>query len=259
MWREPWQMCDTPAMKLEEVVKYQNDLLRVTEFDDYPNALNGLQLENSGTVSKVAAAVDACEAVLRMAVEDGADLLIVHHGLFWSGLQSLTGAHYRKLKLAIENDLAVYSVHLPLDAHPLAGNNVLLCNALDFPEPRKPFLEVGLQVEAKLNREALCRRIEQAVGGNVHFAPGGPPITRRIGVVTGGAGGEIFKAAAEGVDTFITGEGPHWSFTAAEELNMNIFYAGHYATETFGVQELAKSLQAKFALPWTFLHHPTGL
>ena len=87
----------------------------------------------------------------------------------------------------------------------------------------------------------------------------GSPVTRRIGVVTGAAGGEIFKAAAEGVDTFITGEGPHWSFTAAEELNMNIVYAGHYATEVFGVKALAKSLQAKFGLPWTFLHHPTGL
>ena len=85
MWRNHREMCDTRSMKLEEVVKYQNDLLRVTEFNDYPNALNGLQLENSGTVSKVAAAVDACEAVLRMAVEVGADLLIVHHGLFWGG------------------------------------------------------------------------------------------------------------------------------------------------------------------------------
>ena len=106
-------------MKLEEIVMYQNDLLRVAEFDDYPNALNGLQLENSGTVRKVAAAVDGCEAMSsRMAVEAGADLLIVHHGLFWAGVQTVTGAHYRKLKVAIDNDLAVYSVHLPLDAHP---------------------------------------------------------------------------------------------------------------------------------------------
>jgi dinuclear metal center YbgI/SA1388 family protein len=246
-------------MKLEEVVKYQDGFLRLSEYADYPNALNGLQLENSGSVSKVAAAVDACEAVLKMAIAAGADLLIVHHGLFWGGLQTATGARYRKLRLAIENDLAVYSAHLPLDAHPQCGNNVLLCNALDFPEPRQPFLEIGLKVEAELDRQILCRRIEQAVSGSVHLAPGGPAVTRRIGVVTGAAGGEIFKAAADGVDTFITGEGPHWSFTAAEELNVNLFYAGHYATEVFGVQELAKLLQEKFGLPWTFLHHPTGL
>jgi dinuclear metal center YbgI/SA1388 family protein len=259
MWRRHRGICDTGAMKLEKVVKYLNDLLRVSEFEDHPNALNGLQLENSGIVTKVAAAVDACEAVVRMTVEAQADLLIVHHGLFWGGLQMVTGAHYRKLKFAMENNLAVYSVHLPLDAHPRSGNNVLLCNAVGLPEPRQPFLEIGLQVEAEIDREILHRLIERAVGGNVHLAPGGPPVARRIGVVTGGAGGAIFKAAAEGVDTFITGEGPHWSFTAAEELNINVFYAGHYATEIFGVQELAKSLQEKFGLPWQFLPHPTGL
>jgi dinuclear metal center YbgI/SA1388 family protein len=246
-------------MKLEEVVKFQNDLLRVAEFNDYPNALNGLQLENSGTVTRVAAAVDACEPVLRMAVKAGADFLIVHHGLFWGGLQTITGASYRKLKLAMENNLAIYSAHLPLDAHPQSGNNALLCNALGLPEPRLRFLEIGFQVEAAIGRETLRNRIEEAVGGKVHLAPGGPAVTRKIGVATGAAGGEAFKAAAEGVDTFITGEGPHWSFTAAEELKINIFYAGHYATEVFGVQQLAKLLEAEFGLPWEFLHHPTGL
>ena len=246
-------------MKLEEVVRYQNDLLRILEFDDYPDALNGLQLENSGTVDRVAAAVDACEAVLGMAVEAGANLLIVHHGLFWGGLQAATGARYRKLKLAIENDLAIYSAHLPLDAHPQLGNNALLCNALGLPGPRQPFLKIGLQVEAFVDRQNLLDRLENSLSGKVHLAPGGPPVTRRIGVVTGAAGGEIFNAAAEGIDTFITGEGPHWSFTAAEELHVNILYAGHYATEVFGVQALAKSLETRFGLPWTFLHHPTGL
>ena len=246
-------------MKLEEVVKYQNDLLRILEFDDHPNALNGLQLENSGTVNRVAAAVDACEAVLGMAVEAGANLLIVHHGLFWGGLQTATGASYRKLKLAIENDLAIYSAHLPLDAHPQLGNNVLLCNALELPEPRQPFLKIGLQVEVSVDRRILLDRLENAVSGKVHLAPGGPAVTRRIGVITGAAGGEIFNAAAEGIDTFITGEGPHWSFTAAEELHVNLLYAGHYATEVFGVQALAESLKTEFGLSWIFLHHPTGL
>jgi dinuclear metal center YbgI/SA1388 family protein len=259
MWRICCRLCDTGAMKLEEIVMYQNDLLRVAEFDDYPNALNGLQLENSGTVERVATAVDGCEPVLSMAVEAGADLLIVHHGLFWGGVQRVTGAHYRKLKVAIDNDLAVYSVHLPLDAHPEHGNNALLCDALGFPAPRRRFLEIGLQVEVEIEREILAQRIERAVGGRVHLSPGGPAAARKIGVVTGAAGGEVFKAAAEGVDTFITGEGPHWSFTAAEELGINVFYAGHYATEVFGVRQLAKLLEAKFGLPWAFLDHPTGL
>jgi putative NIF3 family GTP cyclohydrolase 1 type 2 len=190
-------MCDTRAMMLKEIVKYQDDLLGLTNFEDYPNALNGLQLENSGSVDKIAAAVDACEAVLRLAVESDVDLLLVHHGLFWSGLQPLTGAHYRKMKLAIENDLAVYSAHLPLDAHPQIGNNVLLCNALELPQPREPFLKIGLQVNAAIERASLCRHLKQAVGGNVHLAAGGPSTTRKIGVVTGAAGDAIFKAAAE--------------------------------------------------------------
>ena len=246
-------------MKLEEIVRYQNDLLRITEFDDYPNALNGLQLQNSGTVTKIAVAVDACEAVLEMTAAAGADLLIVHHGLLWGGLQSFTGPFYRKLKLAITNNIAIYSVHLPLDAHPRHGNNALLCDALGFPEARRSFLQIGFQVDVQVERDQLRESLENAVGGKVHVAPGGPPVSRRIGVVSGGAGGEVAKAAEAGVDTFITGEGPHWSFTAAEELGVNLFYAGHYATEVFGVRELGKLLEAKFHLPWEFLDHPTGL
>lgn len=246
-------------MKLSAVTGHLNTLLRVTEIKDYPPAFNGLQVENSGEITQVAVAVDACEDVLRRAVEAGADLLIVHHGLFWNGAAPITGAAWRKLRLALGEDLAVYSVHLPLDAHPELGNNALLCDALGFDSERLPFLDIGWRVEDEVNREVLVSRLEQAVGGRVHLAPGGPAAARRIGVVTGGAGSEIARAAAEGVDTFITGEGPHWSYTAAEELGVNLLYAGHYATETFGVKALGAHLEERFALPWEFLDHPTGL
>jgi dinuclear metal center YbgI/SA1388 family protein len=246
-------------MKLEEIVRDLNDLLRITEFEDYPNALNGLQLQNSGNVTKVAMAVDACEPVLEMTVAAGAELLIVHHGLLWGGLQTLTGPLYRKLKLAMANNIAIYSAHLPLDAHPRYGNNALLCDALGFPEARRSFLQIGFQVDVQIERDLLGENLERVVGGKVHLAPGGPAVIRRVGVVTGAAGGEVAKAAEDGVDTFITGEGPHWSFTTAEELGINLFYAGHYATEVFGVQALGRWLQAKFELPWQFLDHPTGL
>ncbi len=245
-------------MKLDELVTHLNEHLRVSEIKDYPTAVNGLQVENAGTVSKVAVAVDACEAVLKMAVAEGADLLIVHHGLFWGGLAPVTGAAYRKLKLALDHNLAVYSAHLPLDAHAELGNNALFCDALELPE-RSPFLDIGWQAEHEIDRTDLRAKIENAVGGKVHLAPGGPQICRKIGVVTGGAGGEIYKAAAEGVDTFITGEGTQWTYTAAEEAGINLFYAGHYATETFGVCAVGQYLQEKFGLPWQFLDHPTGL
>lgn len=246
-------------MKLTELVAYLDDTMRLGEIKDYPNALNGLQVENRGEVARVAAAVDACEAVLAAAVKSGADLLLVHHGLFWGGLAPVTGPGYRKLRLALENNLAVYSAHLPLDAHPALGNNALLCDALGLSKERAPFLDIGWRIEEEIEREVLLHRLESAVAGRVHVAPGGPAVARRIGVVTGGAGGEIARAAAEGVDTFITGEGPHWSYTAAEELGVNLFYAGHYATETFGVEALAAHLEEKFGLPWEFLHHPSGL
>ena len=110
-----------------------------------------------------------------------------------------------------------------------------------------------------MSRDVLVKSVKKAVGSDVHVCPGGPKQVSRIGVITGGAGGEIYAAASEGIDTFITGEGPHWSYTSAEELGVNVIYGGHYATETFGVKALAKHLAAKYSLKWDFVDHPTGL
>ncbi|MEO8205798.1 MAG: Nif3-like dinuclear metal center hexameric protein [Chthoniobacterales bacterium] len=258
----PAKAVKNPSM-LRKMVDYMDAYLRMGEIKDYPTAFNGLQVENSGRVKRIVAAVDACEATIQLALEAKADLLIVHHGLFWSGAQPVTGAHYRKLKAAMDADLAIYSAHLPLDSHPRIGNNALLAKAISL-RNTKPFFEtfgspLGLKAEVKIDRSALHERICAAVSGPVHLCPGGPEKVRSVGIVTGGAGGEVARAAAEGIDTFITGEGPHWSYTLAEELGVNIFYAGHYATETFGVKALAALLAKKFNLPWEFLDHPTGL
>lgn len=250
-------------MHLDEVTGYLDELLNITQIGDYPNACNGLQVENSGSLSRIGAAVDACEAVIAEAASAGVDLLLVHHGLFWGGLSPLTGSGYRKARMILDADMAVYSAHLPLDAHPQFGNNALIAEALGL-ENGEPFFQefgqpIGWKFEAEINREVLRDLLEKAVGGRVHLAAGGPVLSRKIGIVTGGAGGGVARAMKEGVDTFITGEGPHWSFTAAEELGINLFYAGHYATETFGVKALAAELSNKFALPWQFIDHPTGL
>jgi len=250
-------------MHLNDVVGYLNELLGIPGFVDCPNAWNGLQIENSGGLSRIGAAVDACEAVIQEAAEAGVDLLLVHHGLYWGGSAPLTGAAYRKARLAIEADMAIYSAHLPLDAHPRLGNNALLAERLGL-AGGEPFFftngqPIGWKFATEVNREVLRNLLETAVGHRVHLAPGGPIVARKIGVVTGGAGGDIARAAADGVDSLITGEGPHWSYTAAEELGVNLFYAGHYATETFGVKALAADLSDRFALPWQFLDHPTGL
>jgi dinuclear metal center YbgI/SA1388 family protein len=249
--------------ELASIVAYLNQYLRTVEVTDYPNALNGLQLENSGRVEKIGAAVDACEPVLIDAAARGVSLLLVHHGLFWSGLQPITGASYRKMRVALEYDLAIYSSHLPLDLHPVVGNNAQLCGALGMKKTEPFFFEkgqgIGLQGNLTVSLGELAKRLEDALECAPHLCPAGPSKPRRIGVVTGGAGGGVAKAAAEGVDTFITGEGPHWSYTAAEELGINVFYGGHYATETFGVKALAAHLSKRLKVPWEFIDHPSGL
>ena len=143
------------------------------------------------------------------------------------------------------------------------GNNALLCAALGFKRLRPFFVEkgraVGWQTRAGVEREVLAGMLGRVLGRAPIVLPGGPARCRRIGVVTGGAGSQLKLAAAEGVDTFITGEGPHWTFALAEELGLNVFYGGHYATETCGVKALAAELSEKFRVPWVFLDHPTGL
>ena len=248
---------------LSNIVRYCDRILRTAEVKDYDGACNGLQVENRGAVTRIAVAVDATPATARMALDAGADLLVVHHGLFWSARHPWTGSNYELLRLLLDNNLAVYSAHLPLDVHPRLGNNARLCAALGLRGLRPFFFEMeqflGLQTRAQMTRNELTARLTRVLGGPVKLLPGGPAICRRIGVVTGGAGSHLKQAAQEGVDTFITGEGPHWTFALAEELGLNVLYGGHYATETFGVKALAAGLSRKFRVPWTFLDHPTGL
>ncbi|HET7626734.1 MAG TPA: Nif3-like dinuclear metal center hexameric protein [Verrucomicrobiae bacterium] len=248
---------------LFSIVHFCDRELRTREFGDYEGAVNGLQVENSGKVARIAAAVDASLATVNLAIAAGANLLIAHHGLFWSASHPWTGKKYELLKLLIKNDLAVYSSHLPLDAHPKLGNNAQLCAALGLKNPKPFFLShgqnIGLQISTEISRSALLERLRRATGARPLLIPGGAKMCRRIGIVTGGAGGDLKIAADAGVDTFITGEGQHWTYALAEELGLNVFYAGHYATETFGVKALAAALSKKFKIPWTFLDHPTGL
>ncbi|HEV2694085.1 MAG TPA: Nif3-like dinuclear metal center hexameric protein [Verrucomicrobiae bacterium] len=252
-----------PKAPLSAIVAYCDQTLRTAETGDYDGAVNGLQVENSGSVTRIAATVDASLATVKLAIAAKADLLIVHHGLFWSKPQPWTGKRHELLRLLVENNLAIYSSHLPLDAHPQLGNNAQLAAALGL-KNLKPFFfshgqNIGLQTRQKISRVTLAEKLERATGAAPKLLPGGKETCERIGIVTGGAGGDLKTAAAAGVDTFITGEGPHWTYALAEELGVNVFYGGHYATETFGVKALAAVLSKKFKLPWVFLDHPTGL
>jgi dinuclear metal center YbgI/SA1388 family protein len=248
---------------LAEIVEYADEYLRIREIEDWPNALNGLQIENSGCVTKIGAAVDVSTRVLSEAAKKDVDLLLVHHGLFWPGLQPITGSLHRQLRLVFENDIALYSAHLLLDIHPKVGNNAQLARSLGLRSTR-PFLEekgqlIGLKVRASIPCDQLVGKLEKSLGGKVKAFKSGPKNTKTIGIITGAGGSEIYRIAQDNIDTFITGEAPHWAAVAAEELSMNLLLGGHYATETFGVKALAAHLAERFNISWTFIDCPTGM
>lgn len=250
---------------LSEIVAHLDAYLATDRVRDYPGALNGLQLENSGAITRVVAAVDASLPVIEQASSIPGTLLLVHHGIFWQGAQTFTHHRYRKIKTAIENDLAIYSSHLPLDFHPISGNNILLAQAIGIQNPQplpadpKSGQSMGLIGDWSGNLQRLLAATSRAVHANIHHCPAGPAEISKVAVITGGAGSEVECIARTGAHAFITGEGPHWSYPLAEELEIHLIYAGHYATETFGVQHLAQKLANEFQLDHDFIDRPTGL
>ena len=251
-------------MHLDTLVSYLDEYLRVAEeIADAPEALNGLQIANAGDITKLAAAVDVCEATVRLAAEQRADCLLVHHGLFWGGLRPLSGPAYRRVAGLIKGNIALYSAHLPLDRHPEVGNNHVLAGLLGI-KVRGEFgsyhgAPIGVWGEYGGKRDELSWSLTKTLGTAPRLLPFGPERLQRVGIVTGAGGSLIPQAAAAGLDTYVTGEGQHWTFFDAEELGVNVFYAGHYATETVGVKALAEHISKKFDIPWVFLDHPTGL
>jgi dinuclear metal center YbgI/SA1388 family protein len=258
---------------LAEIVGYLDEYLRVADVPDDPSALNGLQVENRGRVGRVIAAVDASLATIdglaAAGRAAGPPLLLVHHGLFWDGNRPVTDRRYRRLRAVIELDAAVYSAHIPLDLHPEVGNNAVLARRLGLVSPM-PFGDhkgvliglAGILPADVTTRDALVSRLAGALAIRpeaIRVLPGGPEKVARVGVITGGAGSAIGQARAAGCDTFITGEGPAHTFFDAMEGGINVLYAGHYATETVGVEALAAHLGDRFSLPWEFHDHPTGL
>jgi dinuclear metal center YbgI/SA1388 family protein len=245
-----------------------DELLGSADTPDYPTAVNGLQLENRSPIRGIAAAVDFSTRAVDGAIESGANFLIVHHGMFWGGLTPISGPTYRILRLLIENDIAVYSSHLPLDRHPTLGNNVLLAEQLGL-KPNGVFgrfeeIFIGVSGESDIDTASLIESARVFANGygeirTSRILPGRR--TKRWGICTGaGASAETLnEASAVGIDTLIVGEGPHWTAIHAEEHNLAIIYAGHYATETIGVRALARHFGEKHKLPWSFVSAPTGL
>ena len=250
-------------MKAVSLLEYLDEYLNTDGFPDYPRAHNGLQVAGPSEVGRVAVAVDASEAVIQNATAGGADLLIVHHGLFWDGQTRILGPRFRKLRALIEGEMALYSSHLPLDAHPEVGNSAVLCRALGWVLQGRfgsyGDHDLGWWCETEVEGDALVKQLKEVVQGPVRFIPGGPERIYRVGVVTGAGSDLIPEAADVGLDALVTGEGPHNSYNDAIEYGVNVFYAGHYATETWGVRALGGHIEERFGVPHDFIDAPTGL
>lgn len=251
------------------IVRYLDDLLETDSVPDYPNALNGLQMANSGSVTRLAAAVDFSLRIVTAAAEGGANLLIVHHGMFWGGLQPIRGKYFDRIHALVERDIAVYSSHLPLDRHALYGNNALLATELGL-EPSAEFarfrtISIGVSGESDIATVELAERADvfaRSHGGSARTTPVDPARRTRAWAICTGAGAStetLNEARDRGIDTLIVGEGPHHSAVDADESGITVIYAGHYATETLGVRALAAHVSDRFGVPWTFIEAPTGL
>lgn len=226
---------------------------------------NGLQLANNGEVTRVIAGVDASLRLLREAAIRGADCVICHHGLSWGdSLARITGLNHHLVSFAIEHNIAVYAAHLPLDAHPRYGNNAQLCKALGLSGLTPAFTYHGQVIgftatAAKpITFDSFCNRVRTAVTPDIRALPFGQGCVRKIGVVSGGASDMIDQAAAFGADAFLTGEASLQGYNLAENLGMNVIFAGHYATETFGVRALAGLITRKLKIPAEFIDFKIG-
>lgn len=253
-----------PDILLRDIVSLLDTTLRIREVHDAPVALNGLQVENNGCVTKVALAVDGTQKTLEDAIAAGADMLVLHHGLYWAGLRPMTGWWKRKIETCLQHNLAVYGAHLPLDIHPTLGNNACIARELNLqdiePELDCHGCKIGLAGEFMGTVGELRERYASITGarvtGVVHdaAAPAG-----RVVVCSGSGGPEIYQVQTKGYTTYLTGEENHWVQNAALDMGVNILYAGHYATETFGVRAVGEFLRESFGLPTVFIDNPTGL
>ena len=255
--------------RAEVVADWFDALLKTSEIPDYPGAVNGLQLANRKDIRKLACAVDFSTHIVHEAVRVAADMLLVHHGMFWAGTRPITGNVYEQLATLIEGDVAVYSSHLPLDLHPEVGNNTLLARELGL-DPIAGFaryktIDVGVSGVSDVETAILVERAREfarAHGGDAVATPfASGRHTQRWGICTGaGADSDTIREAVDrGIDTMIVGEGPHHTAVQARDLGIVIVYAGHYATETLGVRALADHAAKQFGLDVQFLNAPTGL
>lgn len=243
-----------------EIAEFLNEELSIYDFDD--NSNNGLQMENAGEINKIAFAVDGCLETFQKAVEKNCQLLIAHHGLIWEGIKYIRGNYYQKIKFLLQNNLALYAVHLPLDAHPEYGNNAQLAKLLNLQEI-KPFgfhdrKEIGVRGElTDVKRLEEIKEVLRQNGMKTLTLPFGREGIKTIAIVSGGAAKETLQAIKAKVDLYITGEPMHYIHHMAKENGINVIFGGHYQTEVWGIKALMPLLKEKFNVEVEFIDLPT--
>lgn len=249
-------------MDILQLSNYLDNLLDISSISDAPSAVNGLQVQNTGEIKKIGLAVDLCQATIDLAIEKNCQMLFVHHGIFWAGLQPLRGPFYEKISSMMSTNLGLYSAHIPLDLHPVLGNNRALADLIGLKD-LEPFgeyggIKIGFKgtIEKK-SAEILAHELTEKLGSPVKVIGAGE--IESVGLVTGGAADIVQQASSEGLDAYITGEGANHHYHEAIEGKCVLIFAGHYATETGGVKSVGQHLEQKFQIATEFLDYPTGL
>lgn len=256
-------------MTLEEIDHWFRSFLHIEAFSAHDPSQNGIQVENtapcSKSITKIAVAVDACAETIQQAVQLHADLLFVHHGLFWKQTPLVTGMHYRRIALLLQHDLALYACHIPLDAHNSVGNNYGLAGMLGL-QQLEPFgIWKGMAVGVKgvfpqaLSLDALAERLFPHGDTPLAVLPFGPNTIKTAAIISGSGGSELLQAVEAGVDVFITGEIGHENYHTAREHGIHVIAGGHYYTETIGVSLIAKKITQELGIETVFIDVPTGL
>ncbi|MBR1722134.1 MAG: Nif3-like dinuclear metal center hexameric protein [Treponema sp.] len=255
-------------MTLTELNRYFNSFLHKEDYDS-DISLNGIQISNSAPdekpITKVAFAVDACEATALKAAQAGAQVLFVHHGLFWGHCQTITGSHYKRIAAFIKNDLALVAYHIPLDANEFVGNNFGIARRLGL-EKIRPFGKwrgMTLGASGELPQPCTIEELAKILFPNgeepSHILPFGKESIKKVAIISGGAGDDFEQAVKIGADAYITGEVGHKEFHSIKEAGINVIAGGHYNTETVGVQLVQKRLEEDKGLETVFIDIPTGM
>ena len=236
---------------LHEIIQWCDQTLKAPEFKDY--APNGLQIEGSSQVKRILCAVTASEDAIDAAIEQQADLLLVHHGYFWKGEPyPITGMRGKRIKKLIQHNISLVAYHLPLDAHPVLGNNAAIAELLDLQkiEPldlteKHPIGNIGY-LENALTAEQFKAKLQSTFDFKIIHLPSEQTLIQKIGFCTGAAQDFIGKAALQNCDAYISGEVSERTFYEAKELGVHYFACGHHATERYGVQRLAQAVAQQF-------------